>query len=123
MVFWESLIWAVEKCFVDGSGEVVAAKIVWSGMGKLGLFGEVGVSLGPECQNGAPDDVYETLYPAIGGLIRKFSFGADAECLCPFLGEAAVEGMGPAEGGLRGVCVLDGSQRLGCQLGLVVRVR
>ena len=69
-----------------------------------------------------PDDLNEALYPAIGNFAGVLSLGADAEGLCPFVGEAAVKGMGPAQRGLRGIRCLDGGQVLGLELGLVVRV-
>ena len=91
-------------------------------MGEFGLLFQMGVALGPQSQDRAPDSLDETLYPAVGDFAGVLGLGANAVSFRPFIGEAAVEGVGPTQRGLRGVGSLDSSEVLGSELGLLVRV-
>ena len=60
--------------------------------------------------------------PSVGNFAWVLSLGAEAEGLCPFVREAAVEGMGPAQRGLGSIGCLYGDEGLGLEFGFVVRV-
>ena len=122
MVLREGLVWAIVEGLFDLGAEDVASEVVGSRVGEFGLLCQMGISLGPQSKDRAPDGLDKTLYPAVSDFAGVLGLGADAISLCPFVGEAAVEGVGPTQRGLRGVGSLDSSEVLGSEFGLLVRV-
>ena len=79
MVFRESLEFSIVEGLADAGVEVVTAKVVGGVESKSGLLNQMGVALGPESKNRAPDDVDQAMGPKVGGMVGEGNlFGAKA---------------------------------------------